>query len=220
MKKNKMMRLASCLLVAVMLTTSVISGTFAKYVTTHSADDTARVAKWGVTVAVTGEEAFSKTYKDAHEENESLQTVVSSNKDKVLAPGTNGTLATVAITGTPEVDVEIEVVADVVLTGWQVNGNVYCPLVFNVGGTELKIDTTNTDADKLATAVENAIVKALEQKTVQANAGVADNLTVTWNWPFEVEGNNALDTTLGDLAANNQAPTISCAVTVTVTQIN
>ena len=48
MKKNKMMRLASGLLVAVLLTTSMISGTFAKYVTTESGSDSTRVAKWDI----------------------------------------------------------------------------------------------------------------------------------------------------------------------------
>lgn len=47
MKKNKMMRLASCLLVAILLTTSVISGTFAKYTTSSTGTDSARVATWG-----------------------------------------------------------------------------------------------------------------------------------------------------------------------------
>ena len=50
MKKNRMMRVASALLVAVLLTTCAISGTFAKYVTTESGSDFARVAKWGVNV--------------------------------------------------------------------------------------------------------------------------------------------------------------------------
>ena len=50
MKKNKMMRIASVLLVAVLLSTCVISGTFAKYTSTFEADDTARVAKWVVSV--------------------------------------------------------------------------------------------------------------------------------------------------------------------------
>ena len=44
MKTNKMMRIASVLLVAVLLTTCVISGTFAKYTTTVSATSTANVA--------------------------------------------------------------------------------------------------------------------------------------------------------------------------------
>ena len=50
MRKNKMMRLASGLLVAVLLTTCTISGTFAKYVTSAKADSSARVAKFGVEV--------------------------------------------------------------------------------------------------------------------------------------------------------------------------
>ena len=43
-----MKKFISLLLVAVMLTTCVISGTFAKYVTKDSANDSARVAKFGV----------------------------------------------------------------------------------------------------------------------------------------------------------------------------
>ena len=54
MKKNRMMRLASVLLVLTLLSTSVISGTFAKYVTSDQASDTARVAKFGVVVSASG----------------------------------------------------------------------------------------------------------------------------------------------------------------------
>ena len=43
MKKNVMMRVASALLVAVLLSTCTISGTFAKYVTTSSGNDNAEV---------------------------------------------------------------------------------------------------------------------------------------------------------------------------------
>ena len=43
MKKNKMMRAASALMVATLLTTSVISGTFAKYVTSVNSSDWARI---------------------------------------------------------------------------------------------------------------------------------------------------------------------------------
>ena len=54
MKKNKMMRIASVLLVAVLLSTCAISGTFAKYVTTDSGSDSARVAKFAFTVSENG----------------------------------------------------------------------------------------------------------------------------------------------------------------------
>ncbi len=46
-KKNVMMRVASGLGVAVLLTTCAISGTFAKYTSSVSGTDQARVAKWG-----------------------------------------------------------------------------------------------------------------------------------------------------------------------------
>jgi hypothetical protein len=61
MKKNKMMRLASALLVLTLLTTSLISGTLAKYTTSGNASDTARVAKFGVVINTSGS-LFSDAY--------------------------------------------------------------------------------------------------------------------------------------------------------------
>ena len=65
MKKNRMMRLASILLVCVLLTTSVISGTFAKYTTSANSEDKARVAKWGFDNAASIDitDLFANTYK-------------------------------------------------------------------------------------------------------------------------------------------------------------
>ena len=107
MKKNVMMRVASALLVAVLMTTSVISGTFAKYVTADDAQDSARVAKWGVQVSVDGT-LFDDTYIDAPSEDADTITVKSSNTDKLVAPGTkNETGITAVVAGTPEVDVKV-----------------------------------------------------------------------------------------------------------------
>ena len=80
MKKNKMMRLAAVLLVCVLLTTSVISGTFAKYTSTYSAQDNARVAKWGFDQATLTFDLFAETYDH-----------VDGNGDNVIAPGTTKT---------------------------------------------------------------------------------------------------------------------------------
>ena len=54
MKKNKAMRAAGVLVIATLLTTCLTAGTFAKYTTTDSATDSARVAKFGVTVVANG----------------------------------------------------------------------------------------------------------------------------------------------------------------------
>jgi hypothetical protein len=63
MKRNKWMRIASVLLVAALISTCAISGTFAKYVTEDSAYDSARVAKFGVTVLASGK-LFADSYKN------------------------------------------------------------------------------------------------------------------------------------------------------------
>lgn len=105
-----MMRIASILLVATLLTTCAISGTFAKYVTKASGDDTARVAKWGIVLGISGGDAFDTQYPasdEAYLEAGGEYSVVSSNDDKVVAPGTSSEelemnlVATVK--GTPEV---------------------------------------------------------------------------------------------------------------------
>ena len=62
MKKNKMMRIASILMVATLITTCAISGTFAKYVTKASGEDKARVAKWGIVLDVQATGAFDDRY--------------------------------------------------------------------------------------------------------------------------------------------------------------
>ena len=49
MKKSKTMRAASFLLVLTLMTSCFVGSTFAKYTTTATGTDTARVARWGFT---------------------------------------------------------------------------------------------------------------------------------------------------------------------------
>ena len=112
MKKNKMMRLASVLLVLTLLSTSVISGTFAKYTTQDSASDKARVAKWGVELQVVGN-LYGDTYKDTIVNDTTLTVKSSETVDgklvDVVAPGTkNDEGFTFSLNGTPEVSSKIK----------------------------------------------------------------------------------------------------------------
>lgn len=114
MKKNFMMRLASFLLVAVLISTSAISGTYAKYVTQDSGDDEARVAKWGVEVIVSGT-LFGEHYYDKDDATYpnkisavAKDSVDSLNGDNVVAPGTENLEGmSFKVTGIPEVSGEI-----------------------------------------------------------------------------------------------------------------
>lgn len=111
MKKNKMMRIASVLLIVTILSTCAISGTFAKYITTGEGEDSARVAKWGINIAMAGDKLFADKYEYSTTPNPGRGYAVKSSiaEDQVVAPGTSseeagGTFKAV-ISGTPEVAV-------------------------------------------------------------------------------------------------------------------
>lgn len=122
MKKNKMLRLASALSILALLTTSIIGGTFAKYVTIGSAFDTARVAKWGVVITTSGS-LYSDAYASAtagadkadlptawvaNPSADSITVAAATAKENVVAPGTKsvGGLS-FSLSGKPEVAVKV-----------------------------------------------------------------------------------------------------------------
>ena len=226
MKKNRMMRLASVLLVAVLMTTCTISGTFAKYVTSAGSSDSARVAKFGVTITANG-----KTFAEAYDtENEKVaSTVVSATYDTddthLVAPGTSGDMAKMVLSGTPEVDVKVTYVGTFDLSdNWvDSNGDYYCPLEITIKG-----ETTETVKGlnySSVTAFEDAVKAKIDgySKTYQANTDLStkgsESLGISWTWAFE--GNDDVkDTFLGDQAAAGNAATVILSVVTTVTQID
>ncbi len=124
MKKNRMLRLASALLILTLLTTSVIGGTFAKYVSEGSVSDTARVAKWGVEIKTSGT-LYSDAYAKKGETDGNTPAVrpttaetsfgnisvsASTANDNIVAPGTKSYEEglSFALAGTPEVAVTVK----------------------------------------------------------------------------------------------------------------
>ena len=121
MKKNVLMRAASGLLVATMLTTCAISGTFAKYVTQDNGGDIARVAKWGVVVQVEGD-LYGQKYLNKEGGNLATDKLDSdaeigingiqhaSPTSNVVAPGSKSVSGLAFnINGKPEVDTKTTV---------------------------------------------------------------------------------------------------------------
>lgn len=234
MKKNKMMRLASALLVLVLLTTCAISGTFAKYVTTgDAATDSARVAKWGVTITST-DEMFYNSYKDlaggnnkatytADEDSDGITVQASVQGTKIVAPGTNGALVALDVAGTPEVDTQVTYAATLTLQNWEVESDEYCPIIITVNSEDYYVGKTDIeDIDDLKAEVEAAIVaKGARYHTNDDLSAVEDDLQVSWRWEFEkntvTSQTDVKDTALGDAAT---AATIALEVTATITQID
>lgn len=220
MKKSKIMRIAALLMVAVLLTTCAISGTFAKYVTESDfAAQTARVAKWGVEINAGTSALFAKTY--ATDDDTATFTgdnsVVSSTDDLVVAPGTAGSANDlITINGTTEVAVEVAYKGELTLNGF----DAYCPLVFTIDGTDYKVgDTDIDDADDLVAAVNEALKEVKAQYAPNASLSAIDLPTIAWAWPFE-SGNDAADTALGVAADDGEPATVSFQITASVTQID
>lgn len=228
MKTNTMMRVASVLLVAVLLSTCVISGTFAKYVTSEGSTDNARVAKWGVTI--TAVNATSNTFfkgeyttDDSNYSATITNSVDSSDSKDVIAPGTKGDWVNVSVTGTPEVAVKIEYTADLELDGWTCGSPAafYCPVIIIIDNVEYSAKGTNcTTADAFEEFIEAKIAAHTENYAPNKDlSSDANTLTISWKWDFE-SGDDSADTYYGNLAANDQAPTISLTVTTTITQVD
>lgn len=236
MSKNRLMRAGSILAVAAVVSTSAVSGTFAKYVTEGSGTDSARVAKWGVKVS-TVSDAFKNTY--------AAKTTVDGITDSVeaevnvVAPGTEGTLAATSITGTPEVAVNVSygpTVTDGKIldlgSNWKYSdGTYYCPLRITVGKDEFFGMGYNSAADfeKDVNDAIKAYSKKYKANTNLADQG-ADSINISWKWDFEStettdtkKQTDVKDTYLGDLAANAETaddPTIKLNLKTTVTQID
>lgn len=227
MKKNTMMRLAAVMLMCVLLTTSVVGGTFAKYVTSETGTDSARVAKWGVTIQANGT-TFAKKYNNGPD-TAGTQVV---SEVKVVAPGTNGTMAKMELSGTPEVKVRVKYDATLELVGWNLyGGEEYCPIIITVGDKTYGLNSIY--ASDASVAVKCADITELKSKVVGAiaayNAVYAANQDlsaaavktpdVSWKWPYE-NGNDSADTYLGNQAAIGNAPTITLTITTTVEQVD
>lgn len=237
-KKHWTLRAAGLLFALVLITSCFAGGTFAKYVTSKSASDTARVARFGVVIEAHDNTAFKTTYDT---DTSGISSVATSTTDSLVAPGTKEDNAVIlSITGKPEVAVHVELAmtgTDVVLMAgtypdlttpdpkdtFTLN-KPYYPVVF----------TLNQNGTKLASGTINDINAELGKLSKNYAPGtdlgtVAGTYTLSWEWTFE-GGNDQADTLLGTLAAlgpdslgvnlENYSPQVLLKLTATVTQID
>lgn len=234
MKKNVMMRVASALLVAVLLSTCAISGTFAKYVTTAVGSDTARVAKFGVVV-----QAVSDIFRPQYAGNDAI-SVLSSNAEDVIAPGTTGTAVAFTISGAPEVDVNVAITLGAFTrvtlpvgdyldyttanTADTYNpGSAYNPVVW----TLKKDGVTVTGCDKVGLdKIETQLASMSKKYDVESGAFSTINGTYELIWEWAFEANDQADTVLGQIAGGviaapaGHVANESFQFSITVTQVD
>lgn len=216
MKKNRMMRLASLLLVLVLMTSSVVGGTFAKYVSEVEVTDAARVAYWGFgRTAATTFDLFDGVYVDA-----TNGTTVKSDVN-VVAPGTaKETKFAFAYTNSEEGPTAPEVAYTFVVDA-DITGN-YTALDNNENFVWTLDGTPYQTVALLLKAIEdldgNKNQNRYEAGTLPTGFGVDSEHTIGWAWEFSTgDADDEIDTAMGnapDLAD------VSITITITATQID
>lgn len=224
MKKNKIMRLASALLVLTLMTTCAISSTFAKYTTSTTGGDKARVAKWGFTDTANSQITLNDLFKTAYDKNVT-------GKADVIAPGTtnsadfkfaynttdNGATA-------PEVAYTFTVSTD---------GSNCAEAIKNNPNIQWKLDTGEWGTwDDMIAAIKALSGDETGTKTYNPGelpAAFKDNTTthtVSWQWAFEKKANTTAtpdakqdetDTGMGNAAA---LANVELHIAVTATQVD
>ncbi len=243
MKKVKTLRLASVLLVLVLLTTSIIGGTFAKYVTKAEGTDSARVAYWGFqsSNSLNLTDLFSPQYTNT--KVDANGTVKSADGDDVIAPGTSGSakfaFAYAEIGGTAAVDTTAQKVEapEVKYTFTVAVEGTCADDIKNNPNIQWKLDEGTWGTwDAMVTAIKNLSGSTDGSGTATYEAGhlptaftTTDNEhTISWQWLFETADNedteanenavqNSLDTAMGNKATLD---TCSIKITITATQAN
>lgn len=232
-KKNAILRVAVLLFAVTLLSTGLLGGTLAKYISSSgTVGGTARVAKWGVEIDFNESAAplFAETYTVDDTTVTSLTSNLSVSADTaVLAPGTSGELSKITVSGKPEVAcrVEISTGASEIL-GWVLeDGNTaYEPVLWTlvVGGTSLVTGGSfQTLTDALDAIVTNGDEVFDPNTDLENKIG---EIEISWEWPFEVgadagaiAANDAKDTYLGNLKGP-AVPTITLNFGITITQID
>lgn len=244
-KKHWTLRAAGLLFALVLITSCFVGGTFAKYVTTGGGHESARVAKFGVTMSVATDKAFKQNYtKDDTTVPDSAQinySVESSGPENLVAPGTKGSnFVVLSIKGTPEVAVNVKIAAeghDVFLKAGE-----YLDLTTAADSDEFTLATdyypityTLTKNGAEAPVVKGKLNDIIEYlNKLSGNYKAKTDLTSTigeyklsWEWKFE-GGNDKADTLLGAITAGGMTPPafgtygtgVLLTLTATVTQID
>lgn len=201
-KINKIMMITvSILLTLVLITSSVVSGTFAKYASSGQSSATARVAKWGAVVEITANRPEGVTGTDG-------DAIIFSTDALKMAPGSNfSDVVELKFSGTAEVRLKVKITATVncvdskIAIPASVAGKDTCFIPMGITIKENKNDTTfgylsnpwlekTSTNGSIATELQNAIAKGFEKEAgFTANGSTAEK---------EFAPNDPIEFTLGD----------------------
>ena len=199
MNRSWVSKFAGLVLVLTLITTSLVAGTYAKYVTTATGTDTVTVAKWSA--VIDGKAATTTT---AAIEFDIFSTIDDSGVNgHLLAPGTSGYFT-----------------LDYNMTGTQVAHNLLITMdVDNKFASIENFDFFSDEAHNDVLTPSGGAIKLLDADFAP-DSPTDSAITVYWAWPFE----NPPGGTLNDAAdtENGVTPVTGAAVTLnfTATQLD
>jgi hypothetical protein len=204
-KTSKTARITILLLVLCLISTAMLSGTFARYTSEYAGADTALIAKWDV--KFNGNEPTTSTAElDLFSHAYNTNIIAGAGDDKIIAPGVSGDF-------TLKVENKGDVAAKMTFDFEDSGTAGTVPIEYSLDGS------TWGDLDALKTALD----ELEKMKNVAAENGTAEQI-VEWRWPFDgsdvYETNDEDDTELGKASANGASrSTYILNVTATATQI-
>ena len=220
-----------CLLVILSMT---LSGTFAKYVTSGGDfSDSARVAKWGVTI-----DTYSDLVSSYTKDNVIVFQASGGTQDNIIAPGTSGSLIGFEVKGEAEVSFAVDIVDESVNfsfgEGYNASSKLLVdedneefeyfpiiikftkydkkkpnePTVVTYGMRGMNVDNPCDTVTELENEVKNALKIALDED-IAPGEDVHRMYSVEWEWAYSADANNSYqtrekDTILGEALVNNK----------------
>lgn len=192
----KILKAVIVLLIVVMITGILVSSTIAKYTTSFTGSDTARVAKFSVSatgITAGAVDLFETSYG-------STSVVTSSDTDNVVAPGTAGSVS-ISFTNDSEVPIAL---SGATLSETNLDS---IPIVYSLDNVTYYAAGNSTLNSALSSALSG---------TLAAGASMGSPVVVYWKWVFYVDASgDATDTALGlDGTAE-----VTTTIEVTATQV-
>lgn len=227
-KRNFAVRLGIAAMALTLITTSLSSGTLAKYTETYTATGTLKVAKWNVGAQINGEPMTTAgvTLSSMLGTGANNGAGYSGVKSGTVAPGMTGKIVI-------DVSAAGASASDSLVTEVDVFYEVYVNAPNGVGALPKNLKFKANDGSSSDTEV------ILNSDSVEKNGGKGEKLTsgtipfataqtgwgkytanVTWEWPWESASTSNKSGDEWDLTAGNTAGSTEIVFTVVFTQVD
>ena len=230
-KKQTLFRVSSLLLVLCMVSTVMLSGTFAKYTSTYAGQDTALIAKWdfkvsdGTTDLGAGSDASTDLDLFSHAFGTHLNST-STEGVSIIAPGVEDEF-TIKMKFLSDVDATVTVDF---ATGAGTTVDATLPIIYSVDGSNWVSLEDLPDAFATQVVASNVSITSnplnntftFKKSAVTAGSATEISQIVKWKWAFvqtDVATGDAIDTALGAASAAGARTAYVLKATVTAEQI-